>query len=212
LRAGNGAQRTALAKELGLQEFKPQLDFADCHFHIDAAQLASDMDTSIVEAKCGYDLNIVVLGKSSDGLWSSLDSLYLYAAYDELKLQFASVIRPTVQEIIVHKACTASGSLYEAYFLVFTLENGRLRPMLATLENASEPHFGGKPRRQASEINIKPVDSHGSGEIVQTVQMENGDQSYTIRRTFSWNDQLRTFLQDGVDEIKQQNKRQRPSR
>ena len=47
------------------------------------------------------------------------DTISLYDAYNNAKLEYQKLIRPACRSLSVQNAATASGTLYQAYFLVF---------------------------------------------------------------------------------------------
>ncbi|MGE5113113.1 MAG: hypothetical protein ACM3JB_19805 [Acidobacteriaceae bacterium] len=201
LNSGDPQSQSTLANLLGLTHFDPQQDFRECDIRSDDVKLDDSNDTSVLQVKCGYHMNIVVLRRHG-AMSEPLDSQYLYAAYDRSQLDFASVIHPYAQEIIVHNAATVSGNLYEAYFLVLRLTKTRkLKVVLSTLETGTEPRYGGTPRNQKSTFTITPASPTESGEINQLATIQVGSQSYTVRRVFEWSDEWQTFIEAGVQGI-----------
>jgi len=200
LKSGGQKIQLTLAKQLGLTGFDPQQNFRDCDVSARDAKLDESNNTSVLQVQCGSDLNIVVL-RYHDAVSESLDTKYFYVPYD-YKVELASVLRPSTQEIIIHNAATVSGNLYEAYFIVLRLTKfGKLEVVLSSLETGMEPHVGGTPRDEKSTFTIIAASATDSGEIHQVATIEIGSHSYTIRRIFEWSDEWQRFVETGIEGI-----------
>jgi hypothetical protein len=106
-----------------------------------------------------------------------------------------------LHEIVVHNAATVSGNLYEAYFVVLRLVDGRLHVAFNGLETAAEPRIGTARRSQKSTFTMIPASSKQSGEISQAGTVENGKQAYVIRRSFGWSEDLQAFVENEVPSV-----------
>mgnify|MGYP001544908849 CR=1 FL=1 len=161
------------------------------------------MDTSVLRLECGYGLDLVLFGREPGAAWKELDTISLYDAYNNAKLEYQSLIRPGVQELVVQNAATASGTLYQAYFLVFRVLGGRFMTALAVLETAMEPHLGGTPRDEKSTITIEPATKSETGEITQVAHLMIGSRTFLVRSSYSWSGYLHAFAKDETDRVSQ---------
>jgi len=204
LKSGDQKTQSKLAYQLRFRNFDPDQDFKLCDIHVDDIRLDERGGTSVLQVKCGYNLNVVVLRRTQASA-QLLDSRYFYAAYDRLRLEFASLVRPPLKELVVHNAATVSGNVYESYFLVLRLADEKLHVVLSRLENGSEPRTGGAARLQKSEFVVRPVADTRAAEIEETATISIGKRSYLVRRSFTWSEDWGAFVEDGVADLRSKN-------
>lgn len=205
LRTGTSIARITLARKIGISDSDLGNGLDQCRTQIDHQHLEEATETSILRVKCGDDLYLVLFGRKSGAQWRILDSMSLYDAYDKATLEYLSLIRLSTKEIVVHNAATASGNLYQAYFLVIRVAHGRFRTALVLLETATEPHIGSSARNEKSTIAVQSATTSQVGEINQAAHLTIGSQSFQVQSSFAWNEMLHAFAKDSTDQISQIN-------
>ncbi len=113
------------------------------------------------------------------------------------------LVAPPVQEIVVHNNCTLYGSgLYYGHFLVLKLIAGRLRVIFDALERGVESPYDAQSREQTSTFDLRPGSKDTVASIGETAHYVFGDTAYTVKRSFLWDEGLRTFVEEVIGEVR----------
>lgn len=202
LRTADVAEQARLARALHLHSYKRDAGFGECGIRLLKAQLKPQTNTSLIQVKCGDEVDLVALEQSDNG-WSWVDSVPLSDAYDKLRVDVTSLLGPPVQQVIVHNHCTAHGSgIYYAHFLVLALVSGRLEVIFSALERGVEAPYDGAVREESSAFTLSPSTGDTRAIITDTTTYHVGKRSFSVQRSFVWDDGLRAFVAEAVDSVR----------
>ena len=172
------------------------------HPHLDATT-----ETAIVQVEQLQSADLVVFVHNSDGSWTWVDSLPLEFRYEPLKLEFRSLVKAPVEEIIVHNNTADSGTgIYQGHFLIIKFVSGRLQVVFAATAKENADPVGGIPWEAVSTFQL----ASSGGEtpsvarpatVTQTTKYEIGRRHHTVVRTFAWDDRFKVFLPEMGDKI-----------
>jgi hypothetical protein len=161
----------------------------DCVAETERGLLEEGKENAILKVKHYYDFALVVLVRNADGAWQFLDSMPLNAAYDYLTVGLGSIVKPPVQEIVVHKHVSDRGTgIFQANFLILKVSHGRLQVVLDAVEESTQ-----SLSEQKSEFKITPASGDVPAHIDEKQTIRVGGKATTREREFVWDENLRTF-------------------
>src|SRR5271156_2677914 len=142
-----------------------------CGATAEHAALENGHDDAVVQIKCSYDFDLVLLRHLQSGSWSCVDSLPLGATYDMLTVQPRNILGPKQKEIVIHNHVVVHKTgILQTNFMILKVVAGRFRVVLDAVEEAHEAPYD-KPDsfvQQKSTFEIEPETKDGLPSIVET--------------------------------------------
>lgn len=200
LQAGNEETQATLARQLGLTHFAPSQNYRNCDIRADAPKLDERGGTSVLQIKCKNDVEVIAL-RDHGGISEVLASRHLYAASHRWRIEFASLIGPSVQQVVIHNAATSPNAREGSYFLVLRLADKELTVLFSALETSSSAPRDGKTYLQESTFSTVPASGTRMGEIGEHATVQTGERTYAIRRSFCWSESLLAFVEVAVPNV-----------
>jgi len=195
LKSGDERNQAYLAGLLGLRQSGSGLNYRDCDIRANATKLDAHDKISVLQVWCDSELNIVVL-KEHGGLSEVLASRYFLVTRDHSRIELASLIHPTSQELVIHNVSVPSNT-HQSHFLVLRLVKAHLEVIFSGIESGIDTRAGDKPCKLSTTFTILPASGSQSGRIVEEAAAV-GSHSYVVHRSFSWSEDWQAFVEDGV--------------
>jgi hypothetical protein len=175
---------------------------ADASIKVSRPRLDAAIKTATLQIEIPQFADLVVLRENREGNWEWADTLHLDFAYEPLKLEFKALVRPPVEEIVVHNNTAQHGSgLYFGHFLVVKLIEGRLRVVFAATAQETVSGWPAPDRQISSSFRLDAL-GRDPATITQTSHYQIGNRSGTVIRSFAWDDRFLTFLPEMGEEIR----------
>jgi hypothetical protein len=163
-------------------------------------KLDEGADTGMLQIEGLQEGDLVVFAREKDGSWSSLDAVRLDHPYAPLEIELRSLVKPPVQEILVHNISLARGNgVYFGDFLVLRLMTGRLQSVFAATEVG---RLTGELVPPNLRYEMSSVFSFELGGIAETATYRVGNQRYEIVRHYQWSEEFHSFLPNYDDKIR----------
>jgi len=194
LQSKNEETRSTVAKLLDLKQSAPTQDYRTCDIRHDTARLDEQGGVFVLQIKCKNDVDVVVL-RNHGGLSEVLSSRGFHAASDHWGVEFASLIGPSMQEIVIHNAALSPGADHKSYFLVLRLAGKRLEVVFSAIEAVVAPQLPGTGFRQQSKFTTVPASEAAPGAIGELTTVQTDGRTFAVRRSFGWSENLRAFVE-----------------
>ncbi|MGC2255122.1 MAG: hypothetical protein WA563_11300 [Candidatus Acidiferrales bacterium] len=143
---------------------------------------------ALLEVKCSYDFELVILTRGLRGTWGYLDSVYLGAIYDRLTVGLAKMISPREDDIIVHNDVTLRGTgIYQADFEILRVTNRKVRVVLDEVEKGFAYPLGEPDQwvEQQGKFEAVPATDKDSG-ITEIMTFKTERKKTVVERGFYW--------------------------
>jgi hypothetical protein len=169
---------------------------ADVKMQLRRPRLVAGTETAVIEIRGTQRGDVVVLARDKSGKWVLVDTLNVTCPYEPMQVEFKSVVAQPVEEILIHNNAEFWGHAYLGHFLIVKVIDGRLQVVFSAMEKAYA-HMASPTFDASSTFQLTP------GSVIQTARYDNeGSPSFTVTRSFDWNETLRVFLPGLRDEIR----------
>ncbi len=199
LRSGKEETQSTLVRLLGLRHLAPGQNLSNCDIRADAASLDERGNTFLLQIQCANDVHVVAL-RNHGGLSEVLASRNFYAA-PRCRMEFATLIRRSLQQIVIHNVATSPGAGEPSYFLLLQLSDKGLKVLFSALETNVVPRRT-QMYTQESTFSLVPASEAEIGSIDEHATVRDGESAYSIRRSFRWSADLETFVEVEVPKVK----------
>ena len=167
-----------------------------CDATAERATLEIGHDDAVVQIKCSYDFDLILLRHLQSGSWSLVDSLPLDAAYDMLTIQLRNILGPKEKQVVIHNHVVGRGTgLLQTNFMIMTVAAGKFRVVLDAVEEA---HVSPDKQpddfvKQKSTFEIEPEARDGLSSIVETQILSAHGTRMVLKREYDWDERLGEF-------------------
>jgi|SRR5579871_4375416 len=173
----------------------------DRSFEIRHPRLSSTADTAVVLVKDLQWADLIALVRETTGTWRWAGTLPLRFAYEQLHLEFRSIVASGVDEIVVFNDTVGHGSgIYQGRLLIAKLLDGELRVVFAAADRSNINGWGPVDYQHSSNFTFAAPGKE-PGAISEMSNYTIGARHYRIKRDYEWSDQLQLFAPGICDEI-----------
>ncbi|HVZ23876.1 MAG TPA: hypothetical protein VG871_22535, partial [Vicinamibacterales bacterium] len=200
---------SALARTLRLQSCgrAQMVSCADTKIRIVHPRLDAMAEAAIIEIQNLQQGDLAAFVRNEDGTWRWVDTFPLAFAYEPLQIEFKSLVRAPVEEIVIHNNSAQWGTgLYFGHFLIVKLLRGRLQVVFAATSKEIAAPPGGTDYEMVSTFQLQPSSEDASppsrpATVTQTAEYKIGGHVHTVVRKFNWNDTFSMFVPAEGDAI-----------
>ncbi len=182
---------------------------SECEIDVVRPRLDERRSTAVVRVSCLQPLDLVVLRQDDGGRWSWIDTVSLMNRYGDLKVEFASLVQPPVQEIVVRNQEVGAGvGTFVGALWILKLVDGHISTVFSTGDSArlawgtpDAPPPGAGGYAQTTELRYGEAAGLKPGRLSVVTNYDTPAGKYRLSRSYAWNDRWQTFTPTPPDEI-----------
>lgn len=159
-------------------------------------ELETGKMNTVLDVLCNTGEFLAVLGPTATGRWRFEGGMYLWSVRGNLSVHLEAIVKPPVEEIVIHHYQIMSGTgIGQSDLMIFKVEHHRLRKVLDTVENSSVERWT-KPFlwvSQHSTFKIVPATAKQAAEVDETSTITTDSSKVVLQRSFDWSKRTGTF-------------------